>query len=245
VRIALLVWVTTALGCVEVALRESFEPFDYEPVPVDGGPPSRTQGAVWPGRTPSGSFLFFDQKARSVGDLVTVNVVENVLAEESAATDLEKKSSMGATLTSDVGLQALVQKPIEFLLRAVGLGNVGVAVPDGTELNVLESNNTDKFEGDGKTRREGRFTATVTCRVLAVHPGPIFHVRGRRGIVVNHEMRYLTVEGLVRQLDIGIDNTVVSSALAEARITLDGIGVVDDKQRPGWLQRVFSWVYPL
>ena len=38
---------------------------------------------------------------------------------------------------------------------------------------------------------------------------------------------------------------VGSDALAEARITLDGLGVIDDKQRPGWLTRALSWLYPL
>ena len=57
-------------------------------------------------------------------------------------------------------------------------------------------------------------------------------------------MQYLSVEGLVRQQDIGMDNIVGSDVIAEARITLDGLGVVDDKQRPGWMTRVMSWLYP-
>ena len=54
-----------ATGCVEHALRQSRIPFDY------GGPPKpppleRTEGAIWPGETHSGSFLFYDEKARGV-----------------------------------------------------------------------------------------------------------------------------------------------------------------------------------
>ena len=48
----------------------------------------------------------------------------------------------------------------------------------------------------------------------------------------------------MRPEDIRIDNTVPSAVLAEARVTVDGIGVVDDKQRPGWLARALDWVYP-
>ena len=69
-------------------------------------------------------------------------------------------------------------------------------------------------------------------------------VRGRRTIVVNHELQLLTVEGLVRRDDIGIDNTVASTALAEARLTLDGVGVIDDKQRPPLFARFLDWFYP-
>ena len=174
-----------------------------------------------------------------------MRVVEKVKAEESGRTELDKQSTFGAQLTSDVGLQQLIQKPIELALKMVGISNPGVNVPDGTQLNVLQSNTADTFDGEGTTSREGTFDAVVTCRVVAVLPGPVFHIRGRRAVVVNHEQRFLTVEGLVRQLDIGIDNAVASTKLAEARITLDGLGVIDDKQRPGWLTRVFAWLYPL
>ena len=237
--------VVGSAGCVEISLREAGEDFDYTPPPPPVAAAPRTEGAIWGGQSASGSFLFFDQKARGVGDLVTVRVVENVKAEETGKTELDKTSTLGAALTSDVGLQQLVQKPLELALKLVGIGSPGVNVPSGTELNVLESANNDTFAGEGTTSREGSFDAIVTCRVVAVLPGPVFHIRGRRAVVVNHERRYLTVEGLVRQLDIGIDNAVASTALAEARITLDGLGVIDDKQRPGWLARAFAWLYPL
>ena len=42
----------------------------------------------------------------------------------------------------------------------------------------------------------------------------------------------------------GSERDQLDTALAEARISYDGLGVVDDKQRPGILARVFDWVYP-
>ena len=75
-------------------------------------------------------------------------------------------------------------------------------------------------------------------------PGKVFHIRGRRSLLVNHEEQFLTLEALVRAEDISIENTVFSDSLAEARLTMDGVGVVDDKQRPGWLARALDWIYP-
>jgi flagellar L-ring protein precursor FlgH len=118
-------------------------------------------------------------------------------------------------------------------------------VAAGDSLNVLSADTTSTFEGDGETSREGRFNAVVTCRVLDTLPGGVLHLRGRRTVIVNHEQQLLTVEGLVRREDIGINNTVLSSALADARLTYDGIGVVDDKQRPPFIARLFDWLYPL
>ena len=92
--------------------------------------------------------------------------------------------------------------------------------------------------------RAGNFTSIVACRVVEVLPGGIFHIYGRREMIVNHELQLLTVEGLVRREDIGINNTVLSSALADARLTYDGIGVIDDKQRPPLLARWMDWLFP-
>lgn len=231
-------------GCVEVALVESREPFDYGPV-ASPEPARPTEGAVWPGDTPSGSFLFFDSKARGVGDLLTVLIVEDLEARGGATTELESESTVSAKLTSDIGLQKLISAPVRGLLRAVGIDDPGRDVEPGTELTAVDSETESSFEGEGQTERRGTFDGVITCRIVDVLPGDVFHIRGRRALVVNHEMQYVTLEGLVRREDISLDNTVPSTVLAEARLTYDGLGVVDDKQRPGVLSRVLSWIYPL
>lgn len=241
--IAIAFAVLTGPGCVENALREAHRPFDYAPVspPPKPGP---TDGAIWPGSFASGSFLSFDRKARNVGDLLTVRIVEQAKARSEAATDLESAGNLSALLRSDVGLQDLIAKPVGQLLgRLVKADRRGVDA--GEELRIAEGSSQNDFDGSGTTERSGRFEAILTARVIAVLPGEVLHIRGRRAITVNHELQYMTLEALVRRADISIENVVPSSVLAEARITLDGIGVIDDKQRPGWLLRTMSWLSPL
>ncbi len=232
-----------APGCIENGIKGAFTDFEYEAM---GEPAVRRAdpGSIWMGEAPSGSFLFFDRKARGVGDLVTVRVLEQMSAAGQASTGLSKNSSMGTSINSDIGFQEFVTGPIRWLFRVLGLSSPSSTVTRGIPTNVVDTSMNDQFAGDGETSRSGSFSATVTCRVVAVLPGRVFHVRGRREIAVNKEMQYLSVEGLVRQQDIGMDNIVGSDVIAEARITLDGLGVVDDKQRPGWMTRVMSWLYP-
>jgi flagellar L-ring protein precursor FlgH len=54
----------------------------------------------------------------------------------------------------------------------------------------------------------------------------------------------MTISGIVRRVDVDTKNTVLSSAIADAKIEYSGLGVVDDVQRPGWLVRVFDWISP-
>lgn len=242
----LALWLVLALpllgGCVEHSLTEMKKPMPAIPPPIPSEP--ETAGAIWPGRTPSGSFLFFDQKAHGLGDLVTVRVLDDTRAEGLAETDLERKSEISATISSQVGFDRLIVEPLENLFDNLFGFNLGTGAQPGATANVVDANTEDKFEGEGSTKREGRVQATLTCRVVEVLPGNLFRIQGRRSVVINHEVQYLTVEGLVRQQDIAIDNTVPSDSLAEASITFDGLGVIDDKQRPGWMTRILSWVYP-
>lgn len=235
-----------ATACVERGIQEWTTPYDYARPPVTDGVPSamnaHPDGAIWNGRTSSGSFLFFDEKARGAGDLVTVVIDESMQAQGSALTDLERATSIGASASSDLGIAELATLPFSKLAEFFGID--AVAVAPGANINALESAHDNTFEGEGSTERSGRFTGIITCRVVKVLPGRIFHIRGRRSLVINHEEQFLTLEGLVRQEDIGINNNVMSSAIAEARMTLDGIGVIDDKQRPGLIARVMDWVYP-
>jgi flagellar L-ring protein precursor FlgH len=234
-----------ATGCVENAVVQQRVPFEYGPLPAPE-PPGPTEGAIWPGDTRGGSFLFFDAKARGIGDLVTVRIQENLAADSEANTNLDSESSQGLTLSSDVGFQALAERGAEKLLTLLGIGDdqSSPVTPSGSTLNFLTAENASAFDGEGATDRKGTFKGVITCRVVNVLPGGVFHVQGRRQIIVNHEAQWITLEALVRQEDIGIDNTVPSTKLAEARLSFDGIGVIDDRQRPGWVARVLAWIYP-
>lgn len=232
-------------GCVENAMMQQRVPFQYAALPAPE-PPGPSEGAIWPGDTHGGSFLFFDSKARAIGDLVTVRINEDLEADSEAVTDLGRSASHGLSLSSDVGFQALAERGAEKLLALLGIGadRSSPETASGTNLNVLTASTASDFSGDGSTERKGTFTGVITCRVVNVLPGGVYHVQGRRQIIVNHEAQWITLEALVRQDDIGIDNMVDSTKLAEAKLSFDGIGVIDDKQRPGWVARILDWVYP-
>lgn len=230
-------------GCVETSLLEGREPMNYEAIEV---PPSRpaSDGSIWTGSTQSGSFLFFDEKAARPGDLVTVVIIEQTEAEGDARTETDANRIANVGLASDVGFQKLVAQPIQGLLRVFGFDDQGTGRDQGERLNVVQSSMSNEFTGEGMTSRRGSFTGVITCRVIGVLPNGILHIRGRRSVVVNHEAQYVTLEGLVRREDLTIENSVLSNSIAEMRLSYDGMGVLDDKQRPGFMARVLDWVYP-
>lgn len=241
--VGLLVGAALVSGCVENSIREAREPMDYDAPETPPGRPA-SAGSIWSGSTQSASFMFFDEKARDVGDLVTVVIIEQTSAQGNAKTETKSQRTLNSGLSSDVGFQKLVSGPIRGLMRLLGFNNPGANVAEGDDLNVVTADMKNDFKGDGLTSRTGKFTGVITCRVIGVLPNGILHIRGRRSVVVNHEAQYISLEGLVRQQDLNIDNQVLSNSVAEMRLAYDGLGVVDDKQRPGWMARALDWIYP-
>jgi flagellar L-ring protein precursor FlgH len=63
---------------------------------------------------------------------------------------------------------------------------------------------------------------------------------GHQDIRVNGESQSITLTGVVRQRDIGENNTVLSGRIAGADIRFDGEGFVADKSRPGWITQFLT-----
>ncbi len=171
-------------------------------------------------------YLFSDNRARRVGDIIIVNVVENSSASHEADTKADKQTTM------DMGLGAF--------FGANPMGQTG----EIARKNFFEAQTTSEFEGEGETTRKNSISATVAARVVRMLPGGVMQVEGAREIRVNDETQVVVVRGLVRQRDVGADNTISSTQLADAKIEFYGEGILAEKQKPGWLVRLLDSAWP-
>lgn len=172
-------------------------------------------------------YLYADSRARRVGDIVMVNVVESASATNEAETKADRDSS------SEYGVTALFGRN---KMPLVG-GAVGSDPLFGTATNK-------KFDGKASTTRANKVTATVAARVINVMPDGLLQIEGARETKVNNETQYLVVSGLIRSRDVASDNSIMSTQMADAQIAYYGKGVVSDKQKPGWFTRLMDHVWP-
>ncbi len=185
-----------------------------------------TMGSLWEENN-GRAYMFEDLRASRVGDIVIVKIVEEHSGSKSANTTADRESTYeGSLLGSIFGLSSLF--PSE-------LSGDGVGVKASVE---------NEFEGSGSTSRQDSLTGTIAARVVEVMPNGDLRVKGRREVTVNLEKQTMTLTGIVRRIDLDTENTVLSTAIAEAVIEYTGLGVVDEVQRPGWLVRVLNWVSP-
>ncbi len=201
-----------------------FKPFLAMPVPAEG--------SLW---TDNGELLFVDNKARRVGDTITIDIVENASSELNANTKADRSSSLEANIEEFSGyIRYLEEKNRRFKRDKDG------NLVDSLFKGSLES----KFKGDAKTDRDGRVTASISGRVIEVLPNGNLVIQGRREMKVNFEVQVITVTGIVRPKDIDVDNRVKSTFLADARVEYFGKGVLADKQKPGWGTQVLDKIWP-
>lgn len=155
--------------------------------------------------------LTSDNRARAVGDLLTVLVQESSSATTSANTNLGRSNGVSVKAYS----------------------------PSRDQAAGLTSNN--QFDGKGQTQRAGRLLAQLTVAVVEVARNGDLLVYGDQMLEINQESQRIRVEGRVRTTDISESNTVLSSRLADAKIAYVGEGEVSERQRPSWWNKFLSW----
>lgn len=158
--------------------------------------------------------LTSDRRAHRVGDLLTVLVFETSSASASADTTTAKSGGLGLALES-----------------------TRFARPGSAKLSL-----TEDFNGRGRSQRSGRLVAQLTVTVLSVEPNGDLVVSGEQLLHVNNERQEIVLSGRVRQSDITESNTIASSRLANAQISYVGEGALSEKQAPGILSRVLTWL---
>jgi len=192
----------------------------HVPAPMARAEKTPFKGSLWK-EDDARTFFFQDAKAGFVGDIVTVRVIENASGSKDATTSTGRSSSLSTSTGAFFGLGA----------------NKLAQAEAGTSFS-------NSFDGDGSTSRSGNLRAEVTAMVTTVYPNGNMEIKGHREVMINKEKEYLSISGIIRPEDIGPGNTVLSTVIADAKIEYSGQGVLDDKQRPGWLMRIIDFIWP-
>jgi flagellar L-ring protein precursor FlgH len=182
-----------------------------------------SEGSLYAEASPNWN-LFSDSKARRENDILTIQVTENTSATSTADAQTGRKGSMAASTPNLFGLENHVSSlPLN---------------------NLLAINSDAQFKGSGSTTRAGVLTAYLSARVVEVLPNGNMVVQGIKELKVNNERQVLSLYGVVRPRDIGPNNVVSSSNIANMQVHLDGKGAVSENIKPGYLFRILSKFWP-
>lgn len=168
---------------------------------------------------------FENVRARRVGDILLVTLVENTEAKHTNAGKVKKSNS------STISNPTLFGKPLSFTLP-------GVTGGAGANLGMGLSSSSD-FSGSGENTQNNQFNGSIAVTVTEVLANGYLKVRGEKRIAMTGGNEYIRVSGIVRPEDIDIDNTVDSTKIADATLTYVGDGQNTAASTMGWLAKFF------
>ena len=158
----------------------------------------------------AGARTFFgDQRARRVGDIVTVNIDIDDWAQTQNSTNRSRSNEISGGISNFFGLE----------------NSLGRAFPGGFDpQNLVGLEGESSSNGSGSVSRSERVNLTIAAVVTDVMVNGNLVIQGRQEVRTNREVRELTVAGIVRPEDISSANTIAHTQIAEARISYGGRG---------------------
>ncbi|MBT7026851.1 MAG: flagellar basal body L-ring protein FlgH [Verrucomicrobia bacterium] len=185
----------------------------------------QTQGdSLWSNETAVS--LYTDHKAKRVGDIITVIVLESNSASRNSSAKTEKKSDINASISNFINPN----------LAGKVLGKV--------QSPKLGTTSQSKFEGKGAVNNSGSFNSRFAVRVVDVLPNNNLIIEGVRRTTFSGESQTIVLKGTVRPRDVTPLNTVYSYHLADVSIGLKDDGAVSDSLKKGWFSKLWGKIAP-
>jgi len=186
------------------SLNEYLQRMEQQPSP----PVLPATGSLWldGGRLAD---ISADYKARHVGDLVTIVVVQDITATNAGSVSSARNFSASSGITA--------------LPAQLKTANVA---------NLFSPTSAQSLTGKGQAATTSSLRTSLAGRVVAVLPTGVMVIEAERQLTMNNERQTVLLRGMVRPGDIGPGDTVASNAIANLELELKGKGVISEGNRP-------------
>jgi flagellar L-ring protein precursor FlgH len=209
-------------GCASMTPETKIQrPLSAAPQAVPVG--RENNGAIFqPGlqQARPGIALFEDRRARYVGDILTVNLVERTSINRKSETTDERSASASISLPQP---------------------RVGAATPSTLGWNP-DSSGKQEFK-DNETN-SNTVSGAITVTVIEVLANGNLAVAGEKQLTVNNDTEYIRLAGVINPSQITSTNTINSTQLADVQIESKNAQGLDKSQFAGMLARFFLTALP-
>lgn len=162
-------------------------------------------------------------------DIITIIIDENSSQTSSQKLETEKETSSNANISAMIDWLQLLE------LR--------VRQGDITDTELIDLSTSREFNGEGDYEREDRFSARISAKVLEVKPNGTLVLEATKRIARDAEVSVLVLSGLAREEDITVQNTILSSQLADLNIILENEGDLKEASKKGLITRVLDTIF--
>ncbi len=173
--------------------------------------------------------LFEDGRARRVGDILIVKIVESYSSSQQYTNQGSRSSESSAGISSFLGfMKALEDKNPRF-----------------TASSMLGTSYGYNLNAQTQLQKSSSITATLSARVVRVLPNGNLVIQARRVVKQDSDIEYIVLSGIVRPEDIEDDNSVLSTKISDLTLEYSGRGPNREMVKgPGWLVRILNAIWP-
>ncbi|NML63160.1 flagellar basal body L-ring protein FlgH [Massilia sp. RP-1-19] len=211
---AIIFLVSLALaGCAATPTSIVQVPTSARPIPSDM--PAPNNGAIY--QTASYRPMFEDRRARHIGDLLTINIIERTSAVKAGASSGDKTGAVSFTAPG-------------VLRNALGAG--------------VSTDAATKFADSDKQSASNTFSGTMAVTVTEVLPNGNLIVAGEKQIAMNKGTEFIRFSGMVSPDTITTGNMVSSTQVADARVEYRTNSKIDRAEMTAMAARFFLSLLP-
>lgn len=198
------------------------------PTRLHGDEQAGRKASLWRDSGPF-SRIYADPRARSINDIVTIQIIENSTASNKAELKTSKKTDTSMGIDNLLGLETSEGSKIN---------------PNFDNKNMIGATTNNSNQGNGETTRESTLTAYISARVVDVQPNGNLVIEAKKEVLVNKEKQIAVLTGIIRPRDISYDNIIQSNKIADMQIKFSGKGPVTEQTKRGWLGWLINTIWP-
>lgn len=201
-------------------------------IPKPQPKPKKNKGSLY---SMEGTSLFADKKDLQVGDIIQININENLSSNSNNKRELsnDRSSSLGGGILAATGTNNL------------GGTAAGIANKFNRNLGIdfsTKSSNADT--GEVKTKFDESFSTSVSAIIQQTYQNGNYYIKGSKELLLDGQKQVIIITGVIRPYDISSENSINSNQIANLKLMYDKEGTEADIMETPWGIKLLRTIWP-
>lgn len=201
-------------------------------IPKKAEIPKKNKGSLY---SMQGASLFADKKDLQIGDIIQININENL------SSNSKNKRELTANRNNNLGGGILAgtngNVPGETAAKYVNKFNRNLGIGFSTTSSSSDT-------GEVKTEFDETFETTISAIIEETYQNGNYFIKGSKELLIDGQKQTIIITGVIRPYDISSDNSIGSSQIANLKLLYDKEGTEAEIMETPWGLKLMRAIWP-